>query len=60
MVAGGSLANIFGSFIGAGPGRGMGLMFVIMGMLSIMAALSAFSHPRIRRVEIELPDKVAG
>jgi MFS family permease len=60
MIEGGALANLFASFIGAGPGRGMGLMFVLMGILSIMAALSAFAYPRIRRVEVELPDMVAG
>jgi DHA3 family macrolide efflux protein-like MFS transporter len=38
-------------------GRGMGLMFILMGVLSILTALSAFANPRIRRVEIELPDQ---
>jgi MFS family permease len=58
MVEGGRLAAIFGPVIGVGPGRGMGLMFVLMGFLSILTALSAFAHPRIRRVELELPDAV--
>jgi hypothetical protein len=56
MVEGGFLAEIFGDFIGVGPGRGMGLMFVLMGILSMITALSAFAFPRIRRIEIELPD----
>ena len=56
MVEGGFLAEIFGGFIGVGPGRGMGLMFVLMGILSIITALSAFAFPRIRRIEVELPD----
>ena len=47
---------MFGDIIGVGPGRGMGLMFVLMGILAIVIALSAFAHPRIRRVEVELPD----
>jgi hypothetical protein len=29
-----------------------------MGLLSILSALSAFALPRIRRVELELPDMV--
>jgi MFS family permease len=56
MAANGALAHSVGRLIGVGPGRGMGLMFILMGMLSVVAALSAFAHPRIRRVEIELPD----
>jgi MFS family permease len=56
MLEGGFLADIFGGFIGVGPGRGMGLMFVLMGVLSIITALSAFAFPRIRRIEVELPD----
>jgi hypothetical protein len=34
----------------------MGLMFMLMGTLSIITALSAFAFPRIRRIDIELPD----
>jgi MFS family permease len=56
MVEEGLLAEIFGGLIGVGPGRGMGLMFVLMGMLSIVTALSAFAFPRIRQIEVELPD----
>ncbi len=56
MLDGGFLAEILGGFIGVGPGRGMGLMFVLMGILSIITALSAFAFPRIRRIEVELPD----
>jgi hypothetical protein len=58
MVEGGALAEILGPVIGVGPGRGMGLMFVLMGLLSTLSALSAFALPRIRRVELELPDMV--
>jgi MFS family permease len=56
MLDGALLAGIFGNLIGVGPGRGMGLMFVLMGTLSIVTALSAFAFPRIRRIEVELPD----
>jgi MFS family permease len=59
LMAGDSLvANLFGPWIGTGPGRGMALMFVSMGILSIATALSAFAYPRIRHVESELPDSV--
>ncbi len=56
MATNGDLADSIGRMIGVGPGRGMGLMFVLVGFLSVLSALSAFAHPRIRRVEIELPD----
>ena len=58
MAKNGTLADTVGRLIGVGPGRGMGLMFILMGILSIASALSAFAYPRIRRVEIELPDMV--
>jgi hypothetical protein len=58
MAKNGLLAGNVGYFIGVGPGRGMGLMFVLMGILSIVTAIGAFVYPRIRRVEVELPDIV--
>ena len=58
MADGGLLAGSLGQVIGVGPGRGMGLMFVVMGSLAVMTALSAFAYPRIRNVEVELPDAV--
>jgi DHA3 family macrolide efflux protein-like MFS transporter len=50
------LAILFGSVIGFGSGRGKGLLFIVTGILAIGTALSAFASPRIRRVELELPD----
>ena len=58
MTDGGTLAGSLGRLIGVGPGRGMGLMFVVMGLLAIATAASAFAYPRIRNVETELPDAV--
>jgi DHA3 family macrolide efflux protein-like MFS transporter len=60
MAENGLLAANLGSMIGAGPGRGMGLMFVLMGALALLTALGGFAHPRIRNVEQELPDMVEG
>jgi DHA3 family macrolide efflux protein-like MFS transporter len=58
MAVNSPLANSIGRLIGVGPGRGMGLMFILMGILAVLSALSAFAYPRIRRVEIELPDAI--
>jgi hypothetical protein len=58
MASGTQLAGLLGRIIGFGPGRGMGLLFIVTGILAMVTALSAFVSPRIRRVEIELPDAV--
>jgi DHA3 family macrolide efflux protein-like MFS transporter len=58
MSVNGPLVNSVGRLIGAGPGRGMGLMFILMGILAVFSSLSAFAYPRIRLIEIELPDAV--
>jgi DHA3 family macrolide efflux protein-like MFS transporter len=58
MAEGGRLAALFGPLIGVGPGRGIALIFVIAGALYTLAALAILLHPRIRRVEVELPDVI--
>ena len=60
MLPGGGLAGIFGDVLGTGPGRGIGLMFVLAGVLYVLASSVILIHPRIRRVEIELEDVVSG
>ena len=42
-----------------GPGRGIGLMFIIMGLLKVAVSLAGYLYPRIRHVEQALPDAVA-
>jgi DHA3 family macrolide efflux protein-like MFS transporter len=49
---GGALTGSLGWLVGVGPGAGMGLMFVIFGLLSSLAALVSLSVPRIRQVEL--------
>jgi DHA3 family macrolide efflux protein-like MFS transporter len=58
MAEGGRLAALFGPLVGVGPGRGIALIFVIAGALYTLAALAILLHPRIRRVEVELPDVI--
>lgn len=55
LIKGGLLAGSVGAVIGTGPGRGMGLMFIVLGVLMTMIALIAYGVPAIRRVE-DLPD----
>lgn len=57
MRPGGALAeSLPGMLLGVGAGRGIGLMFVISGLLLMVATTFAFLNPRIRNLESELPD----
>ncbi|MGB4678282.1 MAG: hypothetical protein WBH90_16310 [Aggregatilineales bacterium] len=56
LMEGGALASTIGTVLGTGPGRGMGLMFVTMGALCLLVTSMSVLHPRIRRVELEIPD----
>ncbi len=56
LTANGLLAESLGHIIGVGPGRGIGLLFIVMGMIKVMVALGGYLYPRIRQVEDELPD----
>jgi MFS family permease len=58
MTSGGAIALRIASIIGSGPGRGFGLIFVILGLLISIASLLGYLYPRIRLVEVELPDVV--
>jgi len=60
MTSGSWLAELVGRVIGFGPGRGMGLLFILTGVLATITALSGLVSPRMRRVELELPDAVSG
>lgn len=60
MAEGGALAGSAGRILGTGPGRGIGLIIVLTGLVVAVAPLvAAFVRP-IRRVEVELPDAVPG
>lgn len=55
LVAGGRLDGTFvASILGVGPNRGIGLLFIAMGLLSIGGAVIAYLHPRIRNLEQEI------
>ena len=54
----GALAASAGAWLGTGPGRGMGLMFVLLGISTLVIAASSFAIPRLRRLQEELPDQI--
>ncbi len=52
----GALAGSIGQLIGIGPGRGIGLTFVLMGLLALLTTVAGWLSPRLRHIEEELPD----
>ncbi len=42
--------------LGFGPGRGIGLLFVLSGVLAVVVALAAWNHQQIRSIEESIPD----
>jgi MFS transporter, DHA3 family, macrolide efflux protein len=59
MSDGGILAeSALGAVLGIGAGRGIGLMFVISSLLLLLVSWLAYTHPRIRLLEAELPDAI--
>jgi DHA3 family macrolide efflux protein-like MFS transporter len=58
MAPGGLLAENVGQLIGVGHGRGIGLLFMIVGVLTIMVTVVAYQYSRLRLVEDELPDAI--
>jgi hypothetical protein len=58
MTPNGYLAGNIGQIIGTGHGRGIGLLFIVMGILTILVTVVAYLFPRLRRVEEDLPDVV--
>lgn len=61
MQANGTLGQTFlGLWLGTGAGRGIGLIFVISGMIMIIVCCLAYLNPVIRHVERDLPDWKAG
>lgn len=56
LKVGGPLAGSVGRVIGVGPGRGIGFMFLLSGVIAILATVASYGYPRIRLIEDELPD----
>lgn len=56
MAADGPLAGSVGQVIGTGPGRGIALLYIIMGVITLLATLRIYLFPRVRNIENEMPD----
>lgn len=58
MAKNGALSGLLGPLFGTGPGRGIALMFTLIGIITLINTLAATLYPRLRRIELELPDAV--
>lgn len=58
MAPGGALAGSAGRVLGVGEGRGIGLLFVAIGLAMTLLAVGGYLQPRIRGIEDELPDAI--
>ena len=59
MVEGGALAPSVGPILGVGDGRGIAVMYVLIGTSLLLITGAAFLSRSIRRLEDELPDVAA-
>jgi hypothetical protein len=55
LAPGGPLVPGLGQLLGSGPGRGIGLLFVLMGLAKVAISLAGWLNPQIRNVEGPLP-----
>lgn len=56
MTSGSVISLKLSTVLGSGIGRGIGLMFVIMGFVKVAISILGYLNPRIRNVEDALPD----
>jgi DHA3 family macrolide efflux protein-like MFS transporter len=56
LMPGGRLADSIGGWVGVGPGRGVGLMFVLAGALIMVLAATALLNSALRQIDKTLPD----
>lgn len=59
MAAQGPLARVAGGLFGTGPGRGIALLFVVLGVLTVVSVIAGVLYRPLRELEDRLPD-VAG
>ena len=59
MSVNGLLAGSIGRVIGTGSGRGIGLMFVVMGIFTMLTTIIAYQYAPLRLLEVELPDAIS-
>ena len=58
MIAGESLAPVFGGIVATGPGAGMALLILFAAIVGIMIPSFSYAIPAFRNVEDQVPDNV--
>lgn len=56
MATQGPLASVVGGVFGTGPGRGIAVLFIVLGLLTVMAVVAGFLYQPLRDLEDRLPD----
>jgi hypothetical protein len=56
MRSQGILSSVIGNMIGNGPGRGIGLLFLVMGGMKIAISIGGYLSPKVRKVETGYPE----
>lgn len=57
LAPNGLLAGSVGTIIGIGPGRGIGLLYVVLGIAMVLATIVGYLYPPLRTVDVDLvPD----
>ncbi|WP_203568774.1 non-ribosomal peptide synthetase/MFS transporter [Aestuariimicrobium ganziense] len=58
MLPGGVLADSVGRVIGVGPGRGVGLLYLVLSVVIAVLSLVSLANPRLANLDVEMPDAV--
>lgn len=58
MAHDGLLAGTIGQMIGSGPGRGIALLMILVGLLRVILAVIGYSYRPLRLMEDDLPDAI--
>ncbi|WP_277750924.1 MFS transporter [Anaerobacillus alkaliphilus] len=58
MEPGGIFANTIGQLIGVGEGRGIGLLFIVIGGLFMIVTTVVYLQPKVRQMESDIPDAI--
>ncbi len=56
MAENGALANSIGQMIGTGAGRGIALMYIVFGIVTLLGTVGACLYSPLRNIERDLPD----
>jgi len=56
LASAGPMAGSLGRILGTGPGRGIGLLFLVMGAIKMVVAVAGYALPQVRLVEGEARD----